>query len=60
MPDLCRTHAISSAIFNKWQAKFGDMDVSFMTQMKSLREENWCLKTLYGDAQLSADLLQES
>jgi putative transposase len=60
VPELCRTHGISSATFYKWRAKFGGMDVSLMTRMKELEEENRRLKKLYVDAQLSADLLRES
>lgn len=36
------------------------MDVSLMTRMKELEEENRRLKRLDVDAQLSADLLRES
>jgi putative transposase len=60
VPELCRTHGISSATFYKWRAKFGGMDVSLMTRMRELEEENRRLKKLYVDAQLSADLLRES
>ena len=60
VPELCRTHGISSATFYKWRSKFGGMDVSLMTRMKELEEENRRLKKLYVDAQLSADLLRES
>ena len=60
VPELCRTHGISSATFYKWRSKFGGMDVSLMTRMKELEEENRRLKKRYVDAQLSADLLRES
>lgn len=60
VPELCRSHGISSATFYKWRAKFGGMDVSLMTRMKELEEENRRLKKLYVEAQLSADLLRES
>ena len=60
VPELCRSHGISSATFYKWRSKFGGMDVSLMTRMKELEEENRRLKKLYVDAQLSADLLREA
>lgn len=60
VPELCRSHGISSATFYKWRSKFGGMDVSLMTRMKELEEENRRLKKLYVEAQLSADLLRES
>lgn len=60
VPEIYRTHDISSATFYKWRSKFGGMDVSWITRMKELEEENRRLKKLYVDAQFSADLLRES
>ena len=60
VPELCRTHGSSNATLYKWRSKFGGMDVSLMTRMKELEDENRRLKKLYVDAQLSADLLRES
>jgi putative transposase len=60
VPELCRTHGISSATFYKWRSKFGGMDVSMVARMKELEEENRRLKKMYADAQLSADLLREA
>jgi putative transposase len=36
------------------------MDVSLMSRMRELEDENRRLKKLYVDAQLSADLLREA
>jgi len=30
VPDLCREHGMSDAIFYNWPAKFGGMDASLM------------------------------
>ncbi len=60
VPELCRTHGISSATFYKWRSKFGGMDASLMSRMKELDDENRRLKRLYVHAQLSADLLREA
>jgi putative transposase len=60
VPDLCRQHGISSATFYKWRSKFGGMDVSMVSQLKELQEENRRLKKMYADAQLSAELLKEA
>lgn len=54
VPDLCRQHGISSATFYKWRSKFGGMDVSMMSQLKELQDENRRLKRMYADVQLSA------
>lgn len=60
VPDLCRQHGISSATFYKWRSKFGGMDVSMVSQLKELQDENRRLKKMYADAQLSAELLKEA
>ncbi len=60
VPDLCRQHGISSATFYKWRGKFGGMDVSMVSQLKELQDENRRLKKMYADAQLSAELLKEA
>ena len=61
VPELCRTHGISSATFYKWQrSKFGGMDASMMSRLKELEDENRRLKKMYAEAQLSADLLKEA
>jgi putative transposase len=46
-PDLCREIGISTATFYKWWTKFGGMDVSMMSRMKKLEEENrWLRKNV--------------
>ncbi len=60
VPELCRTHGISSATFYKWRSKFGGMDASLMSQLRELQDENRRLKKMYADAQLSAELLKEA
>ena len=34
--ELCREHGMSSASFYKWRSKYGGMDASMISQMKSL------------------------
>jgi putative transposase len=58
--ELCREHGISSTTFYKWRAKYGGMDVSMMSQMKSLEEENRRLKRMFADLSMQADLLREA
>ena len=60
VPELCRTHGISSATFYKWRSKYGGMDASMVSQMKALEEENRRLKQMYAEAQMSADILKEA
>ena len=37
--ELCREHGMSNASFYKWRAKFGGMDASMITQMKTIEDE---------------------
>ena len=60
VPELCRTHGISTATFDNWRAKFGGMDVPLMARLKELEEENRRLKKMYAEAQRSTDLLREA
>lgn len=60
VPDLCREHGMSSASFYKWRAKFGGMDVSMMTRMRELEDENKRLKKMYIEAQMQAAIIKEA
>ena len=60
VPELCRTHGISSATFYKWRSKYGGMDASMISRMKALEEDNRRLKKMYAEAQMSAEILKEA
>jgi len=60
VPDLCRTHGISTATCYQWRSKFGGMDVPMVGRLKELEDENRRLKKMYAEAQLSTDLLREA
>ncbi len=45
--DICRELGISNATFYKLRAKYGCMDVSMMSRMKELEDENRRLKKMY-------------
>jgi len=60
VPELCREHGMSSASFYKWRAKYGGMDVSIMTRLKELEEENRRLKNMYAEERLKAEIIQEA
>ena len=34
--ELCREHGMSNASFYKWRAKYGGMDASMVSQMKTM------------------------
>ena len=60
VPELCRSHGISSATFYKWRSRFGGMDASMMSRLWELEDENRRLKKMYAEAQMSAEILKEA
>ena len=56
----CREHGVSNASFYKWCAKFGGMDASMMSDMKTMAEENCRLKRMYAKMSMQNDLLKEA
>jgi putative transposase len=51
---------MSTASFHKWRAKYGGMDASMISQMKSLEDENRRLKRIFADLSMQPDLLKEA
>lgn len=60
MPDLCREHGMSQALFYRWRAIFGGMDASMMKRLKVLEQENARLKKMYAEEKLKAEIRQEA
>ncbi len=60
VPDVCRELGISTATFYKWRAKYGGMDVSMMSLLKELEEENRRLKKMYLEEKLKAEIVAEA
>jgi putative transposase len=60
VPELCRQHGVSSAMFYKWRSKYGGMDISMMSRLKELEQENSRLKRMYADVQLKYEAVQEA
>lgn len=60
VPELCREHGVSQASFYKWRSKYGGMDVSMISQMKEMAEENRRLKRMYAESQMQNELLKEA
>ncbi|MGY4496157.1 putative transposase [Bradyrhizobium sp. GM24.11] len=57
--DICRKHGISSAMFYKWKAKYGGLEVSDAKRLKALEDENAKLKKLLADAMLDTAMLKD-
>ena len=60
VPELCREHGMSNALFYQWRAKFGGMDASLMARLKELESENKRLKKMYAEERLKAEIIQEA
>lgn len=57
---LCREASISSATFYKWRSKYGGMDISMISRVKELEEENRRLKKMYAESQMDSAILKEA
>jgi putative transposase len=51
---------ISTVTFYKWRAKYGGMDVSMISRIKELEEENRRLKKMYLEEKLKAEIVSEA
>lgn len=60
VPELCRTHGMSSATFYKWRSKYGGMDASMMKRLKELETENARLKRMYAEEKLKSEIAREA
>jgi putative transposase len=60
VPDICRDLAISTATFYKWLAKYSGMDVSMMSRMKELEDENRRLNKMCLEEKLKAEIVAEA
>ena len=60
VPDICRELGVSTATFYKWRSKYGGMDVSLMSRMKELEEENRRLKKMYLEEKIKAAIVSEA
>ncbi|KRW94567.1 transposase [Paracoccus sp. MKU1] len=57
--DVCRKHAISSATFCKFKARYGGLEMSETRRLKVLEDENAKLKTLLAEAMLDNAILKD-
>jgi putative transposase len=52
VPELCRTHGMSSAASYQWRSKFRGMEASMISELKQLQAENAWLKRMYADVSM--------
>jgi putative transposase len=58
--ELCRLNGMSRATFYTWRSRYGGMDASMISELKSLQEENRRLKKMYAEVQLQKEIIQEA
>lgn len=57
--DVCREYGFSDATYYNWKAKYGGMEVSDITRLKGLEQENRRLKQMYADLSLEHAVLKD-
>ena len=57
--DVCREHGISPATYYKWKAQYGGLEVSEVTKLHGLEEENRRLKQMYAQLRLEHQILKQ-
>ena len=53
--ELCREHGMNSASFYKWRSKYGGMDATMISQMKSLDDKNGRLKKMFAELSMQTN-----
>ena len=59
VPDLSRQYGIGQSKFNKWKAKFGDLDIPALKWLGELEAENHKLKQMYADLSLEHQVIKD-
>ncbi len=57
--ELCRTHGMSSAAFQRWRSKDGDMAASLISEMKQLQADTARLERMYADIVLQNEFVKD-
>lgn len=56
---ICREYGISKATLYNWRTKYSGMDISQVTRLKELEEENRKLKQMYAELALDNKILKD-
>jgi len=59
VPDLCRHYGVAQSTYYKWKAKYGGLEASDLTRLKSLEDENRKLKKMFADVSLQNMALKD-
>jgi putative transposase len=58
--DICRKLQVTETTFSRWKKQFTGLDVSYLRELRQLREENRKLKGLVADLSLDKTILREA
>ena len=58
--EVCRDLGVSEPTFYRWKKRFGDLGVTELRELRSLRDENRRLKQVVADLTLDRRVLQEA
>ena len=56
----CVENGMSAASFYSWCSKYGGLDVSMISEMRSLAEENRRLKRMYAESPMQNEILKDA
>jgi putative transposase len=59
MADLVRRHGVTEQTLYRWKKKYGGLQVSELTRLKALEEENRQLKRLVADQALNLQVVKD-
>lgn len=59
MPDLVRRHGVTEQTLYRWKKKYGGLQVSELTRLKGLEDENRQLKRLVADQALNLQVVKD-
>ncbi len=57
--ELCRKHGFSQSAFYKWKAKYSGMEISSLSRLRALEEENQRLKKMFAELSLEHEVLKD-
>jgi putative transposase len=57
--ELCRKYGFSQSAFYKWKAKYSGMEISSLSRLKTLEEENQRLKKMFAELSLEHEVLKD-
>ena len=57
--ELCRQYGIGKSTYYKWKTKYGGLEASELSRLKTLETENRQLKQMYAELSLEHQVLKD-